>query len=847
MTSAYACSEGESVTSQSGTNASSSSSPLVKQQPQKVTYDTQAEISLLSTGSSESSPPGFLGKLLKAPNKVATSKPLHQFADQSDEDASPQKPNPNSSSWGLSPSISSIPEEKHSEERPPRPQRKSSSKHVIAPFASFGAFSPQSQRSLAHSNMDNSSVAQESASGVHSEATCGTGLHSELTEVMKNTSGMPIHPKRDIETGPIPIQQLSKPPLSLIPSHRILEMEQDHVQPEKERKQSICRGTQGWIIGLLVALFVFGMITVVVSFVLSQKEPQNIADSSVLDGGEDDFFAPTVGEDDTIDYFSDPLFNGTASMQATNTPSYVPSAAPSLDKEAAELANMVEELLQGTDPSSSSPSASPSLATTTKATATNVPTASSSPPSQRPTTQLPSTPSPTTLAPTVGEPLLHLDASFSLEAQVQGENGGDAAGSSIALSSNGRILLVGSPNADSPTGVPRAGQVHIYERVSSNTEWTFLDTIQGEEELNQLGFALATNHDGSIVAVSEPTADNRRGRVTIYTWQPDRLVYEAQQVLRGTKASDHFGISISLSDNGRRLAVGSPYHSSDATFGQAASNLRGQVQVFEYSMLDQTWDTMSTQEERILLGAASLDWFGWSVSLSKDGQFLSVGAPRNTEFGGYVQCFFYSDYEEWELLGPAILNVVSPVKLDDRFGHSTDITNTASRPEGGTVIRVAIGSPNKDWGNELNSGMVAIYEWNEEESTWLLDNNGGQGGVIAEKEPGFYHQLGYSIAMEGDMVAVGIPGWDSRRGMVNLFWLPHAFGGVPKDSTIGNPWDQLSNPLSGEQEGDDFGFSVASALQSPSSLMIASGAIMVSTTESEATGYAEVYQLGTLL
>lgn len=441
-----------------------------------------------------------------------------------------------------------------------------------------------------------------------------------------------------------------------------------------------------------------------------------------------------------------------------------------------------------------------------------------------------------------------------------GAQTGDAAGSSIALSSNGQVMAMGSPNA-SPGDLQRSGQVQIFERRpkaairtflrqfttdDEEWEWTLRGIISGENDMNQLGYSVVTSDDGTFVVVSQPTADSRRGRVNIYEWEEVEQAYVERQVLTGEQTTDHFGISLSLSGDGRRLAVGSPYHSSKSKPGDSASNLRGQVQVFDYYDSSQTWELMEAEDPSLFLGSASLDWMGWAVSLSNDGQILAVGAPRNNEFGGYVQCFQWSG-SAWTNMGTPILNAIAPAKLDDRFGHSVSITGTGSKPgNSGKISRVAIGSPMKDVGNVLNSGLVAIYEWTG--SAWVLDVDGALGGVMTEDQPGFYHQLGYTMQMSGDAIAVGVPGWDNRRGLVQLFWLSHAFSNGADDVIS---WERLSNPLIGAGPGDDFGYSVGLKTQAsaeeptqPISLSVAVGAIQVNAENLEAMGYSQVFRAG---
>ncbi|CAB9502126.1 expressed unknown protein [Seminavis robusta] len=792
--------------------------------------------------------------------------------------------------WNFSAAISCIPEEQQQERVKKTtidsvvPDTKGSPTKCTTVCSSVP--SPRSYRER-DNGMDNSSFANTSmASGFQSE---GTGFQSEATWVIRNTNPNKPHTlsiggdaASDVVASggssvhPLPIRSLPLPPLSLIPSGReLLELPMSNI-PEnnkhhrRRQKKKLCRGTQGLIIALLIALFVFGVITVVVSFILSQRHAK--ADPVAIDTASNDddtvgVFAPISNDDDNpfipdasnsnndtlATQMTDDFFGGGAA--ATK-----PSMAPSEEQDA-QFADVVEELILNAVPTTS-PTVSPTTAipsstptiillaqtpapskTPTTSPQTPAPTF---PPTGTPSTQIP-TPAPSTdsptLSPTLPLPLLHPDALLRQEAQLAGEAQGDASGSSMALSGNGRVLFVGAPNA-AENGLERVGHVRVYERILQ-AEWTLRSVIRGDEAMNQLGFSLATNHDGSFVAVSQPTADSRRGMLTIYEWDGGEYEYRERQVLTGDQTTDHFGISVSLSNDGKRLAVGSPYYSSRAVPGQSASNLRGQVQVFEYSESEEEYQLMQTNNGGFrLLGSSPLDWFGWSVSLSPDGGFLAVGAPRNTEFGGYVQCFQYNG-NVWDSMGAPIMNTIAPVKLDDRWGHAISLTTTGTTTtsEDAFVTRVAIGAPWKDTGNTLNSGMVAIYEWSG--STWLLDTDGALGSILTEDEPGFYHQLGYSVHMQGDTVAVGVPGWDNRRGLLHIFWLSHAFSNVRSTSA----WEHLSNPAAGENEGDDFGFSTSLAVQTnsdqePSSMIVAAGAIMVSDSQPEAAGYAKVFQIG---
>ena len=933
-----------------------------------VASDT--EVSNLTTSSeSSASSGGFLGRLLRPGPKskrstTTTSSHSHNKSRTSSSASHDDMDNMTAPSWALSPSISSIPEEhdslsRSSSARSLHSQSPSHNKPDTEIFSSshpqpsLSVASPQSSKSLNSSSvMDANASFAMSSSVVSSEF----GYLSEETPVIRNIK------RQDKFGGDIERGRQKRPVLPTIPSGGSTAMKQSstrraladdddssassnhgsslvrHKQQSKRRPQSplFCSGKQGAIILCLVCLFIFGVITVIVSFVLSKKEDDNRSATGIQQNGglqDDDVFWNSNNNNDTA---NDIVPDGTAvpeeeeSLAPTMFPTIFyettqpPVENPPLSEDDDTL-SLIEELLNSLNPSASptiQPTSTPTKAPTTLPTSnpTQTPTmeptllppqivevsgnaqaptgedggeslvmdtasATTSPsslpsfsPSAIPTTPTPSsgpslTPSSVpsltpsiepSASPTTSQPLLTPETIPEQVAQLWGFDPGDTTGYSVALSGNGQILIVGSPNAAAnASGTTKSGRVQIYERqIDTATsrqvdreispEWVLRGSsmIEGTASMSQLGYAVATNEDGSVVVISEPTVDSRRGRVYIYEWDETIREYVERQVLSGAQTTDHFGISLSLSRDGRRLAVGSPYHSSGASGDVAAMNLRGLVNVYEYSSDTAQWETMKTETPNLLQGTASLDWFGWAIDLGGDGQLMCVGAPRNTEFGGYVQCFQYESEEEvWQLMGSPIINMIDPVKLDDRFGHSLSLTTTGKSADGESsgTKRVAIGSPWKDHGDVLNSGIVAVYEWSDSQARWLLDSNGALGTVIAEDEPGFYNQVGYSLQMEGDTIAVGIPGWENRRGLVNLYWLGHAFSDTGESSS----WQSLNEPLIGTEEGDDFGFSVTLTLLSPpgndnkpSSLFLGTGAIMASEPTSESTGYAKVFQVG---
>eukprot|EP00980_Cylindrotheca_fusiformis_P004854 scaffold1034_cov127-Cylindrotheca_fusiformis.AAC.35 len=424
-----------------------------------------------------------------------------------------------------------------------------------------------------------------------------------------------------------------------------------------------------------------------------------------------------------------------------------------------------------------SPTKRPTLAPTRMPT-TSTPTKGPTPaPTERPS------PSPSTSEPSVSptsfptsSPTYTLRDLTPLGSTLTGSQSGEKFGYSVALSGNGRIMAVGIPFA-SASSKTEAGKVQVYEW--RNGSWNDRGTsLLGRNAQDKFGSAIGLSEDGSILVVSEPTyrgaAGDRSGNVRTFLYDSGAGRYNAiGSELEGVALSDHFGVSLALSKDGKRLAVGAPYHDNSSGDNRLVS---GQVRTFEWKRND--WEALGSP----LTGVSHFDWFGWTVDLNDDGDTMCIGAPRNLDYGGYVACYRYEN-SGWNILGGRIRNSINPTRYDDNFGHSLRINGN----------RVAIGSPGKNWqaSQVSDSGMVVVFEYNESTRNWQR-----LGNSITPSEPGQGDQLGFAVDLQDSTLIVSTPGKDNR-GQVDLYHY---------DSST-KRWEVSPNPLIGSA-GSNFGFSV---------------------------------------
>ena len=156
---------------------------------------------------------------------------------------------------------------------------------------------------------------------------------------------------------------------------------------------------------------------------------------------------------------------------------------------------------------------------------------------------------------------------------VHGISANDIDGTSIALSQDGAILVVGGKGGDNEDGVSNVGHCRIYE---FGTDWELLHSMEGQTENERLGSSVAVSGDSNVVACGGETAMyDGVGTGVVRVW--NRKTSEASAVWpRNSEGGDLFGSTLSLKEDGKMLAVGAPERDS-----MTAGNKAGAVDIYE--------------------------------------------------------------------------------------------------------------------------------------------------------------------------------------------------------------------------------------------------------------------------
>jgi hypothetical protein len=229
-------------------------------------------------------------------------------------------------------------------------------------------------------------------------------------------------------------------------------------------------------------------------------------------------------------------------------------------------------------------------------------------------------------------------------------NSDDWFGRAVALSADGNTLAVGACNEDSAsTGVDGSqvdnssvdsGAVYVFVRAAGIWVQHAYIKASNTGASDKFGSAISLSADGNTLAVgaygesSAPSSGNanqndnsapKAGAVYIFV----RAVGWLQQAFikaSNPEIQDSFGESVALSADGQTLAIGAPFEGSSSTGingNQSSNDASNSGAVYVFRRLESSWNQQAYVKAS---NAGTQDLFGFSVSLSADGNTLAVGA-----------------------------------------------------------------------------------------------------------------------------------------------------------------------------------------------------------------------------
>ncbi len=369
-----------------------------------------------------------------------------------------------------------------------------------------------------------------------------------------------------------------------------------------------------------------------------------------------------------------------------------------------------------------------------------------------------------------------------------GEVSPESFGSAVAISDDGSRMIVGSPIFENDGSSHAKGRARVFDW--DGMQWAQVGAdVRGEEIGDWAGRAVAISPGGSRIAVGAYGADAEEasaGRVQVFEW--DGTTWQQMGVdLTGVTPAEHFGISVSLADDGTRLVVGSNvatrvFDWDGAAWLQVGGDMAGVgrsvaasgdgTRVVASDFMDDTggrdaglarvfeWDGSAWAQMGDDLIGSIYDQLGASVAMADTGAYIAVGATQPGSMGspagtGVVWAYAW-DGDAWTQMGDALPGVASAGWFGDSVAMSAD------------GLRLAAGGG----GPGSGSGLVRVFDWDG--AAWVQVGGDFEGDAAGDG-------LGAAVALSADgrFLAVGAPFNSevaSNVGLVRFYVRPEAPG-----------------------------------------------------------------------
>ena len=319
---------------------------------------------------------------------------------------------------------------------------------------------------------------------------------------------------------------------------------------------------------------------------------------------------------------------------------------------------------------------------------------------------------------------------------------------------------------------------------------------------------------------------------------------------------DLTGYSVASNAAGSVIAIGSPYHNdnhnqnynnnyndNNGASGGAGGKHSGRVRVYEYDELNNKW----TKIGQDIVGETG-DLAGFAVSLSVDGYYLAVGAPKCSRYEknefeelelkkekGCVRVYERTEQSmngkvttTFEKLGGTILGS----EAFDEFGTAVKIHAVYSQFDGGfvgnndtqdkediEVVQVAIGAPGAKNTQNEEVGHAYFVEFKMDGSVAWSDQSRNIVGedFVGEGTPNSRFGSSIGLSIDDAMMVVGAPNTkvtdSNMETMVNAGKV-HLFARQQNDAGEYFGWEAVTvDGLNGQEEGAECGASVSMTLR----------------------------------
>lgn len=296
--------------------------------------------------------------------------------------------------------------------------------------------------------------------------------------------------------------------------------------------------------------------------------------------------------------------------------------------------------------------------------------------------------------------------------------------------------------------------------------------FESDDTIDELGYSVTISGDGNLYAAGAPSIGTsaRNGYVSVFTHNKNSLTRFGDEVY-GNAERDYLGNSVSVSQNGKVIAVGASGQYQDESLSRVMvyeKTIDGLVQIGE-DILKPSTDTYSD--------------FGSVVELSANGSLLAISAPLlyNSNYGAVY--IYQRNGSAWVRLGNTITGT---------YGARTGSSLSFSKD--GTILAVGSGGNSGGVSEDQYTGYTTVYKFNNSNTTWEVLGERINGEAVWDFSGGSVHLSG-----DGTILAVGAIGNDGET-------VSGGHGHVRVFKYNNSSWEQMGADVDGNPDFNiDFG------------------------------------------
>ena len=366
------------------------------------------------------------------------------------------------------------------------------------------------------------------------------------------------------------------------------------------------------------------------------------------------------------------------------------------------------------------------------------------------------------------------DGGWSQDQKLTASDGlaNDNFGYHVSISGDGNFVVIGAYSKDYmtylPSGNPKyttvsnSGAAYVFK--DSGGTWGEIKKIQASdaEVNNNFGGSVSIDDTGSKVLVgaqSEDTGADNNGRAYSFNistdseqTEPYPIIWRQEQRLEASDkgASDLFGTSVSISNNGSKALIGA--------YGWDTTSTNGEGAAYVFSRSNTTW----TQTQRLEASDQQAnDRFGYSVDITQDGNYAIIGAYLEDDKGSQAGAAYIFKDSSGTWIEKKKLTA-SDGLANDNFGHHVSADSNATY--------FIVGAYSKDYMTYLPGSSTKYNTLSNTGAAYIFKDSGGTWGEfrkIQASDAEVNNNFGGSVSISNDGLKAAVGAQSEDTGADN--------------------------------------------------------------------------------